>query len=174
MLATRLANNHPHMPARTPPQRPGHRALRLGRISLPHHVYHLTIATYQRRAWFADWRIGRPVARALNDPVLMGDAKTLAWVLMPDHLHWLLRLGEQAQLAEVVRRVKSCSAVEINRLLQRDGPVWMPAFHDHVLRDDEDVRTVARYLAANPLKAGLVDRLADYSLWDAVWLDQVF
>ena len=34
----------------------------------------------------------------------------------------------------------------------------------------EDVRAVARYIIANPLRAGLCERIGDYPLWDAAWL----
>jgi putative transposase len=30
--------------------------------------------------------------------------------------------------------------------------------------------SIARYIVANPLRAGLVERLGDYPHWDAVWL----
>jgi hypothetical protein len=38
------------------------------------------------------------------------------------------------------------------------------------LRREEDVLSVARYIVVNPLRAGLVARVGDYPLWDAVWL----
>jgi len=38
------------------------------------------------------------------------------------------------------------------------------------LRLDEKIIEVARYIVANPLRAGLVNCLGDYSHWDAVWL----
>ena len=44
--------------------------------------------------------------------------------------------------------------------------------YDHVLRNDEDVRATARYIVADPLRAGLVDSIGDYPLWDAVWLSR--
>lgn len=94
----------------------------------------------------------------------------MAWVVMPDHMHWLMRLDEHIELSAVVRRVKSSTAVAINRQLGRSGSVWHPAFHDRALRQDDDVVTVARYIVANPLRAGLVLSLGDYPLWDAVWL----
>jgi len=48
--------------------------------------------------------------------------------------------------------------------------VWMSGFHEQALRKEEDLAAVARYVVANPLRAGLVDKLANYPLWDAVWL----
>ncbi|MFB6261862.1 MAG: transposase, partial [Thiohalorhabdaceae bacterium] len=51
------------------------------------------------------------------------------------------------------------------------SPVWQPGFHDRAIRREEDLEAVARYVVANPLRAGLVDRIADYPHWDAAWLD---
>jgi hypothetical protein len=48
--------------------------------------------------------------------------------------------------------------------------VWQTSFHDHALRREEDVLSVARFVVANPLRAGLVKSLRDYPHWDAVWL----
>ncbi len=90
---------------------------------------------------------------------------------MPDHLHWLLQLRENGELSQVVQLVKSVSAHAINRQVKLPLPrVWQPGFHDHALRKEEDVRAVARYVVANPLRAGLVQRIGDYPHWNAIWL----
>ncbi|WP_155312116.1 transposase [Desulfosarcina ovata] len=54
-------------------------------------------------------------------------------------------------------------------LFGRNGALWARAYHDHALRSDEDLKTVARYIIGNPVRAGLVERVGDYSFWDAVW-----
>ncbi len=48
--------------------------------------------------------------------------------------------------------------------------LWQKGFHDRALRREEDLVTVARYVVANPLRAGLVEKLGDYPLWDAIWV----
>lgn len=95
-----------------------------------------------------------------------------AFVLMPDHLHWLFALTEKVVLASVMRLVKGCSAKQINAYLKRKGPEWDKAFHGHALRKDEDIINIARYIVANPLRAGLVKNIAQYPLWDAIWLEE--
>ena len=92
-----------------------------------------------------------------------GYAHTLCYALMPDHLHWLMRL-EKSSLPAAVRLLKGRSARAIGQ------PVWQANFHDHALRSEENLQETARYIVANPLRAGLVTHLNDYSLWDAVWL----
>lgn len=48
--------------------------------------------------------------------------------------------------------------------------LWQANYHDHAMRNEEDLPSLARYIVANPLRAGLVARIGDYPLWDAVWL----
>ncbi|MGA9470718.1 MAG: transposase, partial [Candidatus Macondimonas sp.] len=48
--------------------------------------------------------------------------------------------------------------------------IWQPGFHDRAMRREEDLRSAARYLVGNPLRAGLVEKAGDYPHWDAVWI----
>jgi REP element-mobilizing transposase RayT len=90
---------------------------------------------------------------------------------MPDHFHWLVELCDGLLLSNVVGNLKCHSARIINQRLGMPGvPVWQRGFHDHALRREESVIDAARYIIANPLRAGLVRRVGDYPLWDAVWL----
>jgi putative transposase len=148
----------------------GHAALRLGRISLPGQVYHVTATTQDREPLFNVPEAAFAAAACFHAPGVAGDANLLCWVLMPDHAHWLLQLGARDGLAGVVCRLKSASARAANAALGRSGAVWARAFHDHALRCDEDLLAVARYIVAHPVTAGLVRRMGDYPFWDAVWL----
>ena len=38
------------------------------------------------------------------------------------------------------------------------------------LIDGEDIKALSRYIVANPLRAGLVENIGEYSHWDAIWL----
>jgi REP element-mobilizing transposase RayT len=100
----------------------------------------------------------------------IGELESLAYVVMPDHLHWLVQLCDDADLSRCVQRVKSCSARVVNASRGFRGRFWQPGFHDHALRQEEDLVNVARYVIANPLRAGLVRSVRDYPLWDAVWV----
>ena len=142
--------------------------LRVGRVSEPNRAYVITAVTADRQPFFADWRWGRIVVQAMRSE--SDRAETLAFVVMPDHLHWLLRLEDGSTLDKVVGSVKSVSAHRLNQTFERRGPVWQSGYHDHALRTDEDLVAVARYMVANPLRAGLVPHLGDYVLWDAIWV----
>jgi len=144
--------------------------LRRGRASVGWQIYLITTVTHGRARLFADLYLGRIVVRTLHSSPTRDSVTTLAYVVMPDHLHWLLQLRPERNLGEVVRVAKGRSAFEINRARGSAGAVWQESFHDHALRAEEHLQDVARYVVCNPLRAGLVRRINDYSLWDAVWV----
>lgn len=140
------------------------RDLREGRVSLPGQPYLLTLVTRYRQRYFEAFTTARQVVLTLHDPDVVRRADTIAFVAMPDHLHWLLQLKNTDSLEQTVRLYKA----KVTRAL--GIPVWQRGFHDHALRREEDLRDAARYIIANPLRAGLVERIGDYPHWDCVWL----
>ena len=149
----------------------GHRALRLGRHSLGGSIYLVTTTTLDRARRFDDFEVAACVCRCITTPVLLGDARMLAWVLMPDHAHWLIELGQRDSLQLVVTRLKSASARSVNRRFDTRGALWARAYHDRAMRCWREVRVAARYIVENPLRAGLSKSVGDYSFWDTVWTD---
>lgn len=146
----------------------GHR-LREGRRSERGRTYLLTTVTRDREPVLARWDAARACARVLHDVPGQVSAANLAWVVMPDHVHWLVTLGE-ADLGTAMGRFKSLSARAIRRAIGGSGPVWQRGYHDHAVRREEDLRAIARYVIANPLRARLCERVGDYPFWDAAWL----
>ena len=151
-------------------RKPGHAALRKGRASVCNMAYLITATTDNREPLFTHFPAACAAARCFEDAALLGESRMLAWVLMPDHAHWLLQLGDQDALGEVIGRLKPASSRHTNRKLNRTGALWSRAFHDNALRAEEDLQAVARYIVANPLRAGLVSRIGDYPFWNAIWL----
>ena len=140
------------------------RRLRRGRVSVPGCVYSVTFVTHGRWPGLAEVWVGRRVIRCLRDMDADGRAETLAFCVMPDHVHWLVRLMPGSDLSGLVGRVKGSSSRAIPLLR------WQRGFHDHAVRDDERLRALARYIVANPVRAGVVQRVGEYPHWDAVWL----
>lgn len=150
-------------------RQPDSHLLRRGRYSEPGRSYLITAIVYGRRPLFRDLRLGRLLVAELKRTHDSGQVNSLAWVIMPDHLHWLFELQEVG-LAQVMGRTKSRSTLTINRARGTTGPFWQRGYHDRAVRAEEDHRKIARYIIANPLRAGLVEHIGDYPLWDAVWL----
>lgn len=145
-------------------------ALRLGRVSLSNHIYHLTTVIAERRPLLADFWLARAVIDEMRRLDADGQVESMAWVVMPDHVHWLAQLKGDAELADVMRVFKGRTARRINGISGESGPVWQRSFHDRAVRHEDDLVALARYIIANPLRASLVTRIGDYPHWDAIWL----
>jgi REP element-mobilizing transposase RayT len=124
----------------------------------------ITVVTAERRRVFEQFSAARTLIGYLKTENDLQRANTVAFVVMPDHLHWLMQLGEGATLSQVVRGVKSLTSHRMGY------PVWQRGFHDHAVRHDEDLKAMSRYVIANPIRAGLVSSVGDYPHWDAVWI----
>ncbi len=148
--------------------------LRKGRTSIPNQVYLVTTVTHNREPLFVDFHFARTVINSIRYIDLTQQTITQAFVVMPDHLHWLFTLGNTAELSQAVANLKRRSAFRINALRCRTGtPLWQKGFHDYALRKEDEMKAAARYIVANPLRAGLVRNIGDYPFWDAVWLNPV-
>ena len=174
-------------------------ALRKGRHSLHHQVYCITTVTRDRHPLFTDLNTARLLVHELRRLHESKNITSLAWVIMPDHLHWLIQLNGSDNyagrmnsalqktadpavgsnsfdqpnwpLSRVVKTLKARSALTINRQLGHSGSLWQRAYYDRAARKDEDIRQIARYIIANPLRAGLAQNIGDYPHWDCIWMD---
>ena len=66
-------------------------------------MYLVTTVTEARAPLFTDFRLARLAIRALQAPDAANTCRTLAFVLMPDHLHWMLEL-RAASLSQLLAR----------------------------------------------------------------------
>ena len=144
--------------------------LRKGRYSEQGQIYFVTMVTKDRKPYFSDLYIARKTIQQLS--LLHSEEKlySYAWVVMPDHIHWLFLLAENQSLSKVINSFKGRTARILNKCLNQKGKFWQSGFYDHALRSEEDIKKVARYIVANPLRAGLVERIEDYPHWNADWM----
>jgi len=79
----------------------------------------------------------------------------LAWCLMPNHVHVLVRpLGEH-NLSSILHSWKSFTAKEINSELKREGKVWQDESFDTIVRNATQLEQFSKYIQENPTKANL-------------------
>jgi REP element-mobilizing transposase RayT len=119
---------------------------------------------------FSSHAIALDAAREIHDRRSWQKATLLAWVLMPDHWHGLVELGEDESLPDLMRAFKANVSRRLRVHWPELGPVWGKSFHDRALRHEEDAIALARYIVLNPVRAGLVCKIGDYPFWNAVWL----
>jgi putative transposase len=149
----------------------GHAALRKGRESICGQRYFITVCCMNRKPLMAGLSAAQAVCREFHVLAKNPSSKILAWVVMPDHLHYLLELTDQP-LHQVCGRIHYYLAKAVNRSLKRCGArVWQGAYFDHAIRKDENYLSAIRYMLNNPVRAGLVDRIEDYPFWNIVGWD---
>lgn len=108
-----------------------------------------------------DQRIAGAVAAALR----FRDGKQyrlLAWCIMPNHVHVVVRLLPGIDLATVLKTWKQFSSKAANQVLGRKGRFWQKEYYDHLIRNEVEYSRAVRYVMENPIKAGLKN-------WPWVW-----
>lgn len=97
--------------------------LRRGRVSEPGRLYLLTTSTHQRIPFFQNFNSARLVIRQLRQCDHEGACHSLAWVVMPDHIHWLIEL-RTVTLGTLMRRFKSRSSHALRRAGVESDLMW--------------------------------------------------
>ena len=140
----------------------GSHQLRVGRRSCGGRIYFVTTHTQHRKPIFLEENYARAAMGIFTSPALLKDNDLLCWVLMPDHVHWLIQLGNTSTLSAFISTLKSASARQVRRAGYSQS-VWHNGFHDRRLKHNLDISVVTRYILNNPVKAGLVERVEDYA-----------
>jgi putative transposase len=99
----------------------------------------------------------------------------IAVTIMPNHVHVVFDFSIQVQenvpinddtytqLDRVMKRIKGGTGLECNRFLKRTGvSFWQRESYDHWVRDDKELHRIIRYVAQNPVKAGLTKDWEDW------------
>lgn len=91
----------------------------------------------------------------------------IAWVIMPNHFHFLLRPLPGIHLDKILHSIKSFTAHEANKLIGRNGQFWQHESFDRYIRNERHFHAVVRYIENNPVKAGLCDAVEDWKFSSA-------
>ncbi|SPD74481.1 conserved hypothetical protein [uncultured Desulfobacterium sp.] len=83
-----------------------------------------------------------------------------AWAVMANHAHLLVRTGRQP-LSKSMRRLLTGYAVNYNRRHKRHGHLFQNRFKSIICEDDPYLLELTRYIHLNPLRAGIVQDLAE-------------
>jgi putative transposase len=140
------------------------------RLFVPGGTYVFTVAIADRnRSWLVDridaLSIAFRIVRAWR-PYSMP-----ACVILPDHLHciWSLPEGDCAFperwnriKGEFSRRLDDDAHRSRSRVSKRERGLWQRRYWERLVRDDRDLRNCIDYIHRNPVKHGLVARVADW------------
>ncbi|MGF0336955.1 transposase [Ectopseudomonas toyotomiensis] len=133
--------------------------------------YFFTLVSHQRLPVLTDAPLRAALRRAIERVRLHRPFVIEAWVLLPDHLHCLWRMPQGdadfgARWSMIKRLTSQAVAVpgtvSLSRSLRRESGLWQRRFWEHRIRDEDDYQRHLDYLHFNPVRHGLVPRVADW------------
>ncbi|MBI1832697.1 MAG: hypothetical protein HYR84_14750 [Planctomycetes bacterium] len=148
------------------------------RRSLLHKQFFAAYDRYLDHESDVDWLLHPPVAAMIRGNLYHhcnSKYQLLAYCIMPNHVHVLLRVPPDRErsepsgddlldetpdgngpLASIMHSLKSYTANEANKILKRTGQFWQHESFDHWVRDADELERIVAYIAWNPVKAKLV------------------
>jgi putative transposase len=135
------------------------------RVFIPGGTFYFTLVTWHRRPLLASEERVALLRTAFETikherPFAIDGA-----VILPDHLHCILRLPPgDADYPGLWREIKKRFSREVDARTnaRNERLVWQRRYYEHAIRDDEDWRRHMDYLHYNPVKHGLVKRVTDW------------
>lgn len=95
--------------------------------------------------------------------------KLIAWVIMPNHVHFLLKPINNHSLSAIMKNFKSYTSHQANKILNRSGRFWQTDYFDRYIRDYEHFDKTINYIENNPVKAGLCEKRSDWKYSSAYY-----
>ena len=112
----------------------------------------------------------KEIAEQVQESLLHFDAiryKLIARVIMPNHTHFLIKPINNPSLSEIMKKFKSFTAHEANKLLHRSGQFWQEDYFDRYIRNRDHYEKTIDYIENNPVKAGLCEKRGDWKFSSA-------
>ena len=127
-------------------------------------VYFLTICTYKKKSYFKKHDTAEYIAKEIDYRSRVADEVTMfAHCIMPDHVHLLLKLheGYGKSLPNWVAAFERYNA-RILSMMRDIKPLWHANYYDHIARNDESLKSIAEYIANNPVRKNFVQSWQEY------------
>jgi putative transposase len=123
-------------------------------------AYFLTLKCAKGVRAFASATVVESCIDTLRSFAAISGFEVLAYCFMPDHAHLLVEGNTLSNLIDFVHGFKQRTGHAYRR--PTGVSLWQKSYYDRILRRDEDVREVARYIVGNPVRARLAAEARDY------------
>ena len=82
------------------------------------------------------------------------------WVVMPNHIHMLIRIEERINpfptkvydVPNIVGKYTAAVTRAVGNAFMHSGKLWQASFYDHIIRNEKDYQEIWQYIAGNPSK----------------------
>lgn len=130
------------------------------RSHLPGVIFHVTTRTQGHEPWFTPG-VRTRITEFIGEAFRRSDADLMAYAVMPNHLHLVLRQGPSpldVLMQPLLRRI----ALLVQRVHGTEGHVFERRYGDVPCRDPRHARNVIAYVHLNPVRAGLTTTASAY------------
>ena len=124
-------------------------------------IYHIMMRGIDKRHIFLQNQDYQQFFLQLQRAKAKSGAQVLAYCLMKNHVHLLLKEGSE-EIGNTIRRINVGYALYHNFNHERVGHLFQNRFKSEPVNDERYLYTVFRYIHQNPLKAELVANIEDY------------
>ena len=128
---------------------------RTARLDIPGLLHHVIVRGIERRPIFADNYDRQTFCHRFSGLLAETETSCLAWSLLPNHFHLLLR-PEKAPLSHFMRRLLTGYAVNFNIRHKRSGHLFQNRYKSLLCEEETYCLELVRYIHLNPLRARLV------------------
>jgi REP element-mobilizing transposase RayT len=129
---------------------------RQARRDAPDLFHHVVLRGIDRQRIFVDDVDRRDLLARLDRILPLLGVVCLAWALVPNHVHLLLRTTSHP-LSAAILRIATGYAGRFNRRHGRVGYLFQNRYWSEPILDDTHLRVLVVYVHRNPVKAGMVD-----------------
>lgn len=85
------------------------------------------------------------------------DYKLITYIVMPNHVHLVFNKLENARSVDkIMQEIKRMSAYYANKELNKSGYFWQGESYDHIVRSEDELYKIIKYVLKNPVKARFV------------------
>ncbi|MEO0156023.1 MAG: transposase [candidate division WOR-3 bacterium] len=151
-------------------------------IYLDDSYYFITASTLYKRSILITNESKQILKDIIENIVELYNFLLIAWVILPNHYHLLLKTGIGNYLPEIFRKIHSKSTVRINKILDKSVKIWYN-YWDECVRNEDSLYKHFNYIHMNPVKHGYVKKPEDYDFSSyksylfekgQEWLDDIF
>ena len=135
---------------------------RTARKKSSNRIYHVMLRGINRQQIFydkGDYQYFTKLLERYKEPC---GYELYAYCLMGNHVHLLIREGEETSLGDVFRHIGSAFVYWYNIKYERAGHLFQDRYKSEPVDTEAYMLTVFRYILMNPVKAGLCTRVEQY------------
>jgi putative transposase len=125
-------------------------------------TFFATTKTHAGRRLLQSERNATLLIDVLRSYMAAGKFSVLDFVVMPDHVHLLLSVRGGTTIEKAMQLIKGRFSYRLKHECGYLGEVWQVGFSESRADDVESFERYQRYIAQNPVKAGLAERVGEY------------